>query len=62
MLSISIEVASAWMKGIESERLSELEENYVRRHQYVAAVLATNAAHSMLPHGNYQINIFIFIL
>ena len=52
VLAVSLEVASAWTKGITSQRLCQLEESYVRYHQYVASVLGTDAAHSMLPFGN----------
>lgn len=48
-----MEVANAWKDGIESEKLTNLEENYVKHHQFVAAVLETDSAHSMLPLGNY---------
>lgn len=51
VLTVSLDVSTAWTGGISSQRLCHLEETYVRHHQYVASVLATDAAHSMLPHG-----------
>lgn len=53
VLSIAREVVIAWKNGLELEKLNKLEENYVRHHQFVAAVLGTDSVHSMLPHGNY---------
>ncbi|KAI9552524.1 hypothetical protein GHT06_022890 [Daphnia sinensis] len=50
VLSISREVVIAWKNGLELEKLNKLEENYLRHHQFVAAVLGTDSAHSMLPH------------
>ncbi|XP_059353189.1 gamma-tubulin complex component 5-like [Daphnia carinata] len=50
VLSISREVVIAWKNGLELEKLNQLEENYVRHHQFVAAVLGSDSAHSMLPH------------
>ena len=44
-------VVSAWNTGISTKQLINLEEKYVQHHQFVAAVLNTDAAHSMLPHG-----------
>jgi hypothetical protein len=51
-----MEVANAWNVGIGSEKLTKLEENYVKLHQYVAAILGTDSAHSMLPLGNFSNN------
>ncbi|KZS15294.1 putative Grip128 [Daphnia magna] len=50
VLSIAREVVIAWKNGLELEKLNKLEENYVRHHQFVAAVLGTDSVHSMLPH------------
>lgn len=54
MLSVSVEISSAWINGIELDRLAKLEECYVRNHQFVAAILATDAVNSMLPNGNIE--------
>lgn len=51
VLAVSLQVAAAWNGDISPQRLCQLEESYVRHHQYVASVLATDAAHSMLPSG-----------
>jgi len=44
-------VVSAWNNGISTKKLIHLEGKYVQQHQFVAAVLKTDADHSMLPHG-----------
>ena len=57
ILDISLYVSDMWTNDIDSEKLVALEQKFVHHHQYIASLLRTDAAHSMLPQGKYQIKI-----
>lgn len=60
ILNISSSVVKAWKNGIDSVELIDLEESYARHHLYVASVLATDAAHSTLPHGKHTLTVTVY--